>query len=107
MSGRECTRHAAELIDSALAHMQKQCAGPTVPANCRRSGEIRFEQAAKLEFVIDKKAAKALGITVSQALLLWSDEVIEWGTQQVLQCEGRCKLPVMFGRFWPSSEVTE
>jgi len=68
MSGRECTWHAAEPIDSALAHMQKQCAGPTVPANCRRSGEIRFEQATKLELVIDKKAAKALGITVSQAL---------------------------------------
>jgi len=74
MSGRECTWHAAEPIDSALAHMQKQCAGPTVPANCRRSGEIRFEQATKLELVIDEKAAKALGITVSQALLLSANE---------------------------------
>jgi hypothetical protein len=79
MSGRECTRHAAEPIDSALAHMQKQCAVPTVPANCRRSGEIRFEQATNLELVIDKKAAQALGITVPQALLLSADEVIELG----------------------------
>ena len=39
--------------------------------------EIPFEQASKLELVIDKKAAKALGITVPQALLLSADEVFE------------------------------
>ncbi|MEP6874301.1 MAG: ABC transporter substrate binding protein, partial [Burkholderiales bacterium] len=39
--------------------------------------EIPFEQATKLELVIDKKAAKALGITVPQALLLSADEVVE------------------------------
>ena len=39
--------------------------------------EIPFEQATKLELVIDKKAAKALGISVPQALLLSADEVVE------------------------------
>src|SRR6185295_3082888 len=39
--------------------------------------EIPFEQATKLELLIDKKAAKALGITVPQALLLSADEVVE------------------------------
>ena len=42
-----------------------------------KPAEIPFEQATKLELVIDKKAAKALGITVPQALLLSADEVIE------------------------------
>jgi len=42
-----------------------------------KPAEIPFEQASKLELVIDKKAAKALGITVPQALLLAADEVIE------------------------------
>ena len=42
-----------------------------------KPAEIPFEQATKLEFVIDKKAAKALGITVPQALLLSADKVIE------------------------------
>ena len=42
-----------------------------------KPAEIPFEQAAKLELVIDKKAAKALGIAVPQALLLSADEVIE------------------------------
>ena len=42
-----------------------------------KPAEIPFEQATKLELVIDKKAAKALGIAVPQALLLSADEVIE------------------------------
>jgi putative ABC transport system substrate-binding protein len=42
-----------------------------------KPAEIPFEQATKLELLIDKKAAKALGITVPQALLLSADEVIE------------------------------
>ena len=42
-----------------------------------KPAEIPFEQATKLELVIDKKAAKALGITVPRALLLSADDVIE------------------------------
>ena len=56
-------RRAAALVDKIL-----KGAKPT---------EIAFEQATKLELVIDKKAAKALGIAVPQALLLSADEVIE------------------------------
>ena len=42
-----------------------------------KPGEIPFEQATKLELVIDRRAAKALGITVPKALLLSADTVIE------------------------------
>jgi len=54
---------AATLVDSILKG--------------RKPGEIPFEQATKLELIVDKRAAKALGITVPQALLLAADEVFE------------------------------
>ena len=40
-----------------------------------KPGEIPFEQATKLELVVNLKAAKALGITVPQSLLILADEV--------------------------------
>lgn len=42
-----------------------------------RPGEMPFEQATKLELVVNLKAAKALGITILQSLLVSADEVIE------------------------------
>jgi putative ABC transport system substrate-binding protein len=42
-----------------------------------KPGEIPFEQATKLELVIDMRAARALGIVVPNALLLAADQVIE------------------------------
>jgi ABC-type uncharacterized transport system substrate-binding protein len=42
-----------------------------------KPGEIPFEQATKLELVIDQRAAKALGVTVPKAVLVAADEVIE------------------------------
>ena len=56
-------RRAAALVDKILKG--------------EKPAEIPFEQATKLELVIDKRAAKALGIPVPQALLLSADEVIE------------------------------
>ena len=56
-------RRAAALVDKILKG--------------ENPAEIPFEQATKLELVIDRKAAKALGITVPQALLLSADEVLE------------------------------
>jgi len=43
----------------------------------QRPAEIPFEQATKLELIVDRRAAKALGVAVPQALLLAANEVIE------------------------------
>jgi len=42
-----------------------------------KPGEMPFEQATKLELVVNLKAAKALGIAVPQSLRVSADEVIE------------------------------
>ena len=56
-------RRAAALVDKILKG--------------EKPAEIPFEQATKLDMVIDTRAAKALGITVPGALLLSADKVIE------------------------------
>jgi putative ABC transport system substrate-binding protein len=56
-------RRAASLVDYILKG--------------QKPAEIPFEQATKLVLVVDKRAAKALGITVPRALLLAANEVIE------------------------------
>jgi len=43
----------------------------------QKPAEIPFEQATKLELIVDKRAAKALGVAVPQTLLLAATEVIE------------------------------
>jgi putative ABC transport system substrate-binding protein len=45
--------------------------------NGANPGDIPIYQAAKFAFVINLKAAKALGLTLPPALLASADEVIE------------------------------
>ncbi|HEU5293873.1 MAG TPA: ABC transporter substrate-binding protein [Burkholderiaceae bacterium] len=42
-----------------------------------KPGDIPFEQATKLELVVNLKAAKMLGVTIPQSVLLRADEVIQ------------------------------
>ena len=42
-----------------------------------KPSDIPVEQPTKFEFIVNMKMAKALGLTVSQALLLTADEVIQ------------------------------
>ena len=42
-----------------------------------KPGDIPFEQATKLDLVVNLKAARALGLTIPQSVLVSADEVIE------------------------------
>lgn len=56
-------RRAASLIDKILKGT--------------KPGDIPFEQATKLELVVNLKVAKVLGVTIPQSVLLRADEVIQ------------------------------
>jgi len=57
------SRRAASFVDKIL--------------KVTKPGDIAFEQATKLELFVNLKAAKALGLTIPQSVLLGADEVIE------------------------------
>ena len=48
-------------------------------ASARYVPELPVEQPTKFELVINLKAAKELGLTISREVLLVADDVVEWG----------------------------
>jgi putative ABC transport system substrate-binding protein len=42
-----------------------------------KPGDLPIEQPTKLDFVVNLKAAKSLGVTMPQSILLRADEVIQ------------------------------
>src|SRR5262249_48601302 len=61
-----------------LGHLYRRLAF-RVPGGLRgaRPGDLPIERPTKFEFVVNMKAAKALGVTVPYVLLATADEVIE------------------------------
>ena len=54
-----------------------------------KPGDLPIEQPTKFDFVVNLKAAKALGVTIPESILLRADEVIGSGRQRLL-LGGRC-----------------
>ena len=61
----------------AAARAISRASGPSTFSRAQKPGDLPVEQAAKLELAINRKTAKAIGLTLPVELLRRADMVIE------------------------------
>jgi putative ABC transport system substrate-binding protein len=49
-----------------------------------KPGDLPIEQPTKVDFVVNLKTAKSLGVTIPESILLRADEVVRWATLTIL-----------------------
>ena len=63
--------------------------------------DLPIERASKFQFILNRKAAKALGFEVPQSILLRADEVIEWLAMSAIGTKRTCLFALQMSAYDP------